>query len=436
MMTDALRQLVEQEAAAQCGLKPFMPGETTIPASGKRFGPEEFVAMVDAVMDGWWTEGRWTKQFEETFAAAVGRTFCATVNSGSSANLLAVAALTSYRLGERRLKKGDEVITVAAGFPTTILPLVQQGLVPVFIDIALPSYNATLEAIQAAYSPKVKAVMIAHTLGNPFPVEEVAAWCKEKGIWLVEDCCDALGGTYRGKMLGTFGDVATFSFYPAHQITMGEGGAVVTSDALVNKCVRAFRDWGRDCWCAPGADNTCGIRFEWKLGDLPKGYDHKYIYSEPGYNLKITDTQAALGCIQLTRLPEFVAARRKNHAALVEALRPVEKYLQLPEPTPGAEPCWFGFLLTVRDGVPFTRAELVSHLQTKKIGTRYLFAGNILRQPVFKNYDFPHRIVGDLAVSDVVTSNTFWIGCHPSVTAEMVAYMAATIRAFCESRAV
>lgn len=432
MMNDSLRAEIQKLAEERFSKKTFVPGTTSVPPSGKDFDAQEFVSMVDAVMDGWWTEGRFTQEFETAFAKRLGRHFCATTNSGSSANLLALTALTSYRLGDKRLKPGDEVITVAAGFPTTIVPILQNRCVPVFVDIDIANYNIDLSRLEEARSEKTRAVMIAHTLGNPFPAEEVRAFCDKYNLWLIEDTCDALGSMYRGKQTGTFGHISTFSFYPAHHITMGEGGALTTDDALLNKCIRAFRDWGRDCWCAPGTDNTCGIRFEWKLGDLPKGYDHKYIYSEPGYNLKVTDTQSALGLVQLSKLDAFCAARRKNHARLKEILKPLESVLLLPEPTKDSDPSWFGFLFTIKPEAPFTRQELANFLSSRKIGTRYLFAGNILRQPVYTNYHWEHRVVGSLANSDLVTERTLWVGCQPALTDEMIDYVGASIREFVE----
>lgn len=411
--------------------KPFEPGVTSVPPSGKSFDEREFLNMTEAVMDGWWTEGHFTQEFEKKFAKQLGRNFCATVNSGSSANLLAFTVLTSKRLGDRRIKPGDEVITVAAGFPTTITPIVQNGCVPVFVDIDPVTYNIDVKQMEAALSPKTRAVMIAHSLGNPFPAKEVAAFCKAHNLWFVEDTCDALGSFYDGQPTGTFGDISTFSFYPAHHITMGEGGAVVTNDALLNKITRSFRDWGRDCWCAPGEDNTCGIRFQWQLGTLPKGYDHKYIYSEIGYNLKITDTQAALGLVQLEKLSTFGEARRRNHRMLKEGLASCERFFRLPEPTPASDPSWFGFLLSVKPDAPFKRDDIVKFLNRRKIGTRYLFAGNVTRQPMFTDHEIPHRVLGDLSASDEVMTQTFWIGCHPALEEDALRYVISSFQEFC-----
>lgn len=412
----------------------FIPGQSAVPVSGKVFDADELIRGVEAVLDGWWTEGEATKVFEQRFAQYLGRPFCALTNSGSSANLLAFSALTSAKLGERRLRPGDEVITVAAGFPTTVAPIIQNGCVPVFVDIDIATGNATLEALQEAQSAKTKAVMLAHTLGNPFPVEEVAQWCKDHGYWLIEDACDALGGTYNGKKLGTFGHVSTFSFYPAHHITMGEGGAVVSSDALLNKIIRSFRDWGRDCWCPPGHDNTCGIRFGWKLGDLPCGYDHKYIYSEFGYNLKVTDMQSAIGLAQLEKLEGFIQARKDNHRRLLEALADLDHVFRLPVALPKADPSWFGFLLSIRADAPFQRVELLQYLNEKKIATRLLFAGNMLKQPMFKHYQPPHRVVGSLTATDDVMQQAFWIGCFPGIHTEQIAYMSDVLHAFCKEK--
>ncbi|HEU0050813.1 MAG TPA: lipopolysaccharide biosynthesis protein RfbH [Patescibacteria group bacterium] len=403
--------------------KAFIPGETPIPPSGKVFDASECLRMTEAVMDGWWTEGRFAKEFELKLRSYLGRAFCITTNSGSSANLLALSALTSRRLGDRRLKKGDEVITVAAGFPATITPIIQNQCIPVFVDIDPQTYNVDLNYLETALSEKTRAVMIAHTLGNPFPAQEVLDFCERHHLWLIEDTCDALGSFYRGKLTGTFGHISTFSFYPAHHITMGEGGALTTQDALLSKIIRSFRDWGRDCWCEPGKDNTCGCRYGWKMGTLPKGYDHKYVYSEVGYNLKLTDMQAALGVAQMEKLADFGRARRENYKILREGLRSFEHFLQFPDPTPDADPSWFGFLITIKPGAPFTRDQLVSFLNQRKIGTRYLFAGNIVRQPLFVGSDISHRVIGDLSVSDNVMLQTFWIGCYPGLSSEMLQFV-------------
>ncbi|HTA16593.1 MAG TPA: lipopolysaccharide biosynthesis protein RfbH, partial [bacterium] len=376
--------------------------------------------------------GRFNDAFEKRLAAVLGARRLYTVNSGSSANLLAFAALTSHLLGERALKPGDEVISVAAGFPTTLNPVLLYGCVPVFVDVELPTYNTVPERIEAAITDRTRAIFIAHTLGNPFDAEAVAALAKARGLWLIEDCCDALGSTLRGRMAGSFGHLGTLSFYPAHHITMGEGGAVFTNDPLLGKAVESLRDWGRDCWCDPGKDNTCGKRFEWSLGDLPAGYDHKYIYSHLGYNLKITDMQAAVGLAQLDHLADFCARRRENFAHFKGLLKDLEEHLMLPEATPGSDPAWFGFPMTVREGAPFTRQELLIHLNKAKIGTRLLFAGNLTRQPYMKGRAF--RIASNLDNSDIIMNRTFWTGTFPGLTHEMLDYTAETIGNFIKGR--
>lgn len=422
-MNDQLKQLIIEEYQAKFGAKKFVPGESTVSMSGKVFDQEEMLLGVEAVLDGWWTDGRFSALFEHRLAKWLGVPYAVLVNSGSSANLLALTALTSAKLGDRRLKAGDEVITVAAGFPATVNPIIQNNLVPVFVDVELGTYNASIEAVKKAISPKTRAIMIAHTLGNPFDLDAIAALCKEYNLWLIEDNCDALGSKYNGKYTGTFGQVATCSFYPAHHITLGEGGAVFTSDAHLFKIIKSFRDWGRDCWCTTGKDNTCGKRFNWDLGELPHGYDHKYIYSEMGYNLKATDIQAAIGLAQLGKLDQFVAARKQNFTTLYDGLKKYEKFFVLPAWQKQAEPSWFGFLLTVQPDAPFTRDQIVQHLQSKKIGTRYLFAGNLLRQPYFTDYKYNYRVVGKLTNSDIVMTNTFWVGVYPGLTTEMMQFM-------------
>jgi CDP-6-deoxy-D-xylo-4-hexulose-3-dehydrase len=367
------------------------------------------------------TTGRFAEQFEREFARFVGVREAILVNSGSSANLLAVSALTSERLVDRRLKPGDEVITLAAGFPTTVNPIVQNGLVPVFVDVEIPTFNVDASYLEAALSDRTRAIIFAHTLGNPFDLDSVVAFAKKHNLWLIEDCCDALGSTYRGQKVGTFGDLATVSFYPAHHITMGEGGCVVTDKPLLRTLVESFRDWGRDCWCAPGKENTCGKRFDWQLGGLPHGYDHKYIYSHIGYNLKATDMQAAVGVAQLKKLPRFIEARKKNFALLKEALFSSQDHFILPEPTPHSDPSWFGFPMMVRDSAPFSRKNAVEFLDSKKIQTRQLFGGNLVRQPAYKNV--PFRVVGELKNSDRVMNQAFWIGVYPGLTQQMIEYM-------------
>lgn len=422
---------VSRVYAEKFGTKTFEPDLSSVPVSGKVFDEQEFIMMTKAVMDGWWTEGRYAQEFESGMAKFLGLNFCSAVNSGSSANLLAVTALTSSRLPEdRRLKSGDEVITVAAGFPTTINPIIQNGLVPVFVDVELGTYNPNLESIKKAVTNKTKAIIIAHVLGNPYEVKEIADFCKENNLWLIEDNCDALGSKYDGQFTGTFGDICTLSFYPAHHITMAEGGAVLTNNAALHKIVRSFRDWGRDCVCPTGHDNVCGNRFNKQLGNLPFGYDHKYTYSEIGYNLKITDIQAALGVAQLDKLPAFIEKRQVNFCYLYEQFKQFDKYFILPEWHESAEPSWFGFVLTVRDDAGFKRDDLLQHLNEKKIGTRLLFGGNITKQPYFVNYQIQHRIEGELKNTDIIMNNTFWLGVYPGLTKEMLSYMVLSINNF------
>lgn len=413
----------------------FIPGKTPVPVSGKVFGQNEILLMIEAVLDGHWTEGRFAKEFERQFAEFHGVRFCSAVNSGSSANLLALSALTSHRIPEgKRLKKGDEVITVAAGFPTTINPILQNGLVPVFVDVELGTYNASILSVYNAITSKTKAIFLAHTLGNPFEVGYLKALCGTKDIWLIEDNCDALGSTHGSKLTGTFGHLSTCSFYPAHHITMGEGGAVLTNDPLLHSIVRSLRDWGRDCSCPTGADNVCGKRFNQQHGDLPFGYDHKYVYSEAGYNLKITDMQAALGVAQLARLPEFIRARRRNFHILYDGLRRYHNSLLLPEWNESSDPSWFGFPITVKRSAGFTRDELLKFLNDGKIATRLLFAGNVTKQPYFRNCVREYRVCGDLANTDIVMNDTFWIGVYPGLTEDMLAYVIESFDAFISAR--
>jgi CDP-6-deoxy-D-xylo-4-hexulose-3-dehydrase len=400
--------------------KPFLPGSTKIPYAGRVFDGEEMVAAVDAVLDFWLTLGPQGAAFERELADCVGVRHALAVNSGSSANLVAFSALTSPKL-DRPLRPGDEVLTVAAGFPTTVAPILQNGCVPVFVDVHLDTANVVVERLFDAVSPKTRAVMIAHTLGNPFDLDGVLDLVKTHDLYLIEDNCDALGATYRGRKTGTFGHFATQSFYPPHHLTMGEGGAVLTSSGRLKQIAESFRDWGRDCWCASGKDDTCGKRFAWSLGQLPHGYDHKYIYSHLGYNLKPLDVQAAIGRQQLKKLDGFVAARRANHARLVQALRPHAEYLMLPEATAHGEPSWFGLLLTVRDGAPFTRGQLVRCLEDRGIQTRQLFGGNLLRQPAFQ--DVPRRVVGGLENTDKIMNDAFFIGVYPGLTTAMLDYV-------------
>jgi CDP-6-deoxy-D-xylo-4-hexulose-3-dehydrase len=401
--------------------KPFLPGESPVPVSGKVFDAAEMRLLVDSALDFWLTTGRYAAQFERSFSRRFGLRECILVNSGSSANLLALTALTSPKLGDRRVTPGDEVITVAAGFPTTVNPILQNGLVPVFIDITVPTYNADVAQLEAALSPRTRAIVLAHTLGNPFDLDAVTVFARRHGLWLIEDCCDAVGSTYRGRNVGTFGDLATVSFYPAHHITMGEGGAVLTNQPLLRKLVESFRDWGRDCWCAPGCDNTCGKRFDWQLGDLPRGYDHKYTYSHIGYNLKLTDMQAAVGVAQLPKLDGFIAARRRNFTRLREGLRELEEFFILPEATEGADPSWFGFPIAVRPEAPFSRDQATAWLEERKIATRLLFGGNLIRQPAYR--DSPYRVVGSLDNTDFVMDCVFWIGLYPGLGPGTLDYM-------------
>jgi CDP-6-deoxy-D-xylo-4-hexulose-3-dehydrase len=406
----------------------FFPGASSVPVSGKVLDGDDLRNLVDASLDCWLTTGRFAREFERQLAKFVGVRSAALVNSGSSANLVALSCLTSPSLGERQLKPGHEVITVAAGFPTTVNPIFQNRLVPVFVDVSLPSYEIDVEQLDAALSDKTRAIMVAHTLGNAFNLEKVVEFAKAHKLWLIEDCCDALGSTYNDRHVGTFGDIATLSFYPAHHITMGEGGAVLTDSPALMKLIESFRDWGRDCWCEPGKDNTCGKRFDWQLGQLPCGYDHKYTYSHIGYNLKATDMQAALGVSQLRKLPGFIASRRANFAYLKQALGDCSDVLILPEATPNSNPSWFGFPLGVRENAPFTRDSLIRALEEQRIGTRLLFAGNLVRQPAYADAEF--RIAGPLHNSDFVMRNVFWVGVFPGLTKPMLDHIAGTIRQF------
>ena len=412
-----VRQLYEIEHATN----EFVAGETHVPVSGKVFGHEEVWNLVDSSLEFWLTSGRFTYQFETRLARLMGVRSAMMCNSGSSANLLAVSALTSPKWKDRRLIPGDEVITVAAGFPTTVSPIIQNGLVPVFVDIDLGSYNANVQQIEEAIGPRTKAIFIAHTLGNPFDLKTIKDLAERHDLWLIEDNCDALGSTYDGKLTGSYGDLATMSFYPAHQITTGEGGAVAVNRPEMKVVVESFRDWGRDCWCAPGEDNVCGKRFDWQLGDLPSGYDHKYVYSHVGYNLKATDMQAAIGVAQLDRLPEFTRMRRRNWSRLKEGFQALEKWFILPIETANSEASWFGFALTVKSDAPFSKNELIQYLNNKNIGTRQLFAGNLIRQPAYLNIH--KKVIGDLKNSDIVMNQSFWIGVYPGLTDVMIDYM-------------
>jgi CDP-6-deoxy-D-xylo-4-hexulose-3-dehydrase len=416
----------------------FIPGESAVPVAGRFFDETELQTLVESALDFWLTSGRFAEEFEREFSAFTGLRYAILVNSGSSANLLAVSALMSKSLGRRRLSPGDEVITVSAGFPTTVGPIIQNGLTPVFVDIALPSYNADPDLVERAVTDKTRAVILAHTLGNPFNLDRIRATADRHGLWLIEDCCDALGSEYRGRKVGAFGDIATFSFYPAHHITMGEGGCVSTNDAVLKTVLKSLRDWGRDCWCDPGHDNTCGKRFDGLYGELPAGYDHKYVYSHFGYNLKITDMQAAVGVAQLKKLPLFIERRKKNWMALRDGLSGLSEFFILPEPEEGSDPSWFGFLLTLRHDAGFTRERLVRYLESKKIQTRMLFAGNMLKQPCFdelRRAGSGFRVAGELSVTDKVMNDTFWIGVYPGLTEEMVSYMIDSIKTFVEGAA-
>ena len=416
-----ISELVAKEFLSRHPVSDFTPGQSPIPVTGKFFGVEEIEAAVNASLDFWLTSGPYTEKFESNFAKKVGMRHSFMVNSGSSANLLALSSLLSPKMGERRLDTGDEVITVAAGFPTTVTPILQNNLIPVYVDIDLETYVANEEQIEAAISPKTKAIMMAHTLGNPFNLDLVERLAKKHNLWLIEDSCDALGGTYKDKNLGSFGDFSTFSFYPAHHITTGEGGAVLVKKAAHKVIVESLRDWGRDCWCAPGCDNTCLKRYEWQLGELPDGYDHKYTYSHLGYNLKSGDIQAAIGLAQLDRLDNFIEKRKHNWKYLHKNLKSLEEFLILPKPTEYSDPSWFGFAITVKNNSPISRNDLVIKLNESKIGTRLLFGGNLLRQPAF--IGTPRRVVGELKNSDIVMNQTFWIGVWPGLTEQMLDYV-------------
>ena len=420
---ESSRNFLEQTLAP----KDFVPGETYIPPSGKVLDAQDGINLIDAALDMWLTAGRYADEFESKVAKKFGRKLSKLTVSGSAANLLAFSTLTSWKLGEKRIKPGDEIITVAAGFPTTVAPIVQYGCVPVFVDIDLVTHNVDVDKLEAAIGPKTRGIMIAHSLGNPFDVIRVAELCKQHDLYLVEDCCDAFGAKLDGKGVGTFGDLATLSFYPAHHITMGEGGAVLMDSIRLARITESFRDWGRDCYCKPGCDNTCGKRFEWELGDLPKGYDHKYIYSHIGYNLKVSDMQAAIGCSQLDKLEGFIAKRNANFNGLTRRIKAagLEEYLHLPEATPNSEPSWFGYLMSVRDGTGLNRTQIVQGLEEHKVGTRLLFAGNLLRQPAFR--DIEHRVVGNLNNTDKTMRDSFWVGVWPGITEEMLDYMVETL---------
>lgn len=417
MTADALRQeiskLVAQYAETALAPKPFVPGESVIPPSGKVIGARELQLMVEASLDGWLTTGRFNAEFEKKLAEFLGVKYLISVNSGSSANLVAFSTLTSPKLGERAIKKGDEVIGVAAGFPTTVNPIAQFGAIPVFVDVDMATHNINADLVEAAITRRTKAIMLAHTLGNPFDLAKIKAICEKHGLWLIEDCCDALGATYDGKLVGTFGDIGTLSFYPAHHITMGEGGAVFTNNAQLKLIAESFRDWGRDCYCAPGCDNTCGKRFSQQFGSLPDGYDHKYVYAHLGYNLKITDMQAACGLAQLERAQEFIDTRKRNFQLLKQRLSSLQDFLEIAEATTNSEPSWFGMPLTLRESSGVKRVDLLKYLDQNKIGSRLLFAGNLTRQPYFHNVE--HRVVGSLENTDRTMNQTFWLGVYPGL---------------------
>ena len=433
-LADARQRILEQVreyATVSLAPRPFVRGDSAVPVSGKVLDGDDLAALVDASLDGWLTAGRFTTQFQDQLADYVGTRAGSFVNSGSSANLVALSALTSPKLGKRALKPGDEVVTVASGFPTTLNPILQNGLLPVFVDVEIGTYDAVADQLREAIGPKTRAIMMAHTLGNPFDLDLVQELCKEHGLWLVEDSCDALGSTYRGQRTGSFGDTATVSFYPAHHITTGEGGMVFSKHPLVTRQVESFRDWGRDCYCETGQDNTCDKRFEWQLGDLPLGYDHKYTYSHIGYNLKGTDMQAALGLSQLAKLDGFVQRRKENFAYLLDRLQGVEGLI-LPQATPHSDPAWFGFPITLAPDLDVDREDLMRYLEGKKVGTRLIFAGNLLRQPAYRGID--HRVVGDLRNSDVVMTRSFWLGVYPGLTTDMLDYAADSLVGFIHGR--
>lgn len=421
-------KLVDQYSEIYFAEDKFIPSETLIPPSGKLINNLELRNMVEAALDGWLTTGRFNDEFETKLSAYLGVKNLITVNSGSSANLVAFSTLTSPKLGNRAIRPGDEVIGVAAGFPTTVNPILQFGAIPVFVDVDLNTYNINVDLIEAAITPRTKAIMIAHTLGNPFNIDAVKEICKKYELWLVEDCCDALGSKYNGKNVGTFGDIGTLSFYPAHHITMGEGGAVFTNSDELIKIAESFRDWGRDCYCPPGKDNTCGKRFCQKMGNLPNGYDHKYIYSHLGYNLKITDMQAACGLAQLSKIDDFITSRRQNFHYYLDGLSPLTDYLVLPCATANSEPSWFGFPITIKEDSPISRNDLVDYLNQRKIGTRLLFAGNITCQPYMQGKTY--KVVGQLNNTDCIMKNTFWLGVQPALSKDMIEYTVNSIRSF------
>jgi len=427
-LKDQITTLVGQFALEKYKPVEFSPGESVIPPSGKVIGERELQLMVEASLDGWLTTGRFNEEFERKLADFIGVKHLITVNSGSSANLVAFSTLTSSKLGERAIRKGDEVIGVAAGFPTTVNPIVQFGAIPVFVDVDMKTHNINADLVEAAITPKTKAIMLAHTLGNPFNLEKIKAICEKNNLWLVEDCCDALGAKYNDQPVGTFGDMATLSFYPAHHITMGEGGAVFTNDPQLASIAESFRDWGRDCYCMPGCDNTCGKRFSMQLGSLPAGYDHKYTSPHLGYNLKITDMQAACGLAQLERLPEFIQARNENYVYLKSKLASLSDFLNIAEPTENSTPSWFGFPITLKDSAGVERVELIKFLDQNKIGTRLLFAGNLIRQPYFQGLEY--RVASDLTNTDNTMKNTLWLGIYPGLNENHLDFVAEKLEEF------
>lgn len=428
-LRDQIRNLVARYYRIAFVDKGFHPGVSEIPVTGKVFNESELQALVDSALDFWLTTGRFAAEFEYKFAKFMGVRHALLCNSGSSANLLAISALRSPRLKQRSLHDGDEVITVAAGFPTTVNPIIQNRLTPVFVDVNLGSYDPSPEDVEAAIGPRTRAIMLAHTLGNPFKIDRICDIASRHGLFLVEDSCDAVGATVNGKPVGSFGDLATASFYPAHHITMGEGGCVLTQSGVLKQVVESLRDWGRDCWCAPGKDNTCGKRFDWQMGTLPHGYDHKYIYSHIGYNLKLTDLQAAVGVAQLDKLPDFIKRRRENFAYLFRGLQHLEEYFVLPSANPTSEPSWFGFPLTIRPESEISRRTLIAHLEGLGIRTRLLFGGNLLHQPAYQ--EIPHRVVGDLSNTNTIAESTFWIGLYPAITYPMLDFMIEALQKFC-----
>lgn len=420
-----IRALTAEYFTEAFASREFIAGESSVPVSGKVFDEIEMQHLVDSSLDFWLTTGRYAEQFQKEFSKFMGVRHTILVNSGSSANLVALSTLTSPQLGDKALKPGDEVITVAAGFPTTVNPIIQNNLIPVFIDVQIPTYNVDVNYLEAALSPRTRAIMIAHTLGNPFDLETVTEFARKHDLWLIEDCCDAVGATYNGHKVGTFGALATTSFYPAHHITMGEGGAVLTDKPKLRTLAESFRDWGRDCWCEPGKDNTCGKRFEHQLGELPYGYDHKYTYSHIGYNLKATDMQAAVGLAQMQKISGFIDSRRANFAYLYQNLQDMQEYLILPEATPNSEPSWFGFPIAVRTDAPFTRNQLVQFLESRKIATRLLFGGNLVRQPAYRNVQF--RVASSLENADFIMDQVFWLGVYPGLTRPMLDFVIETL---------